>query len=284
MRRLFAVMACALVSVPCAGAWTWPVDGPILRPFAFGPDPYAGGQHRGIDIAAPAGAPVRAPASGQVSFSGTVPGGGRTVSIRTVDGYSVTLLHLGSLSVARGTTVAEGDAVGTVGPTGEVQEQEPYVYLGIRVAADPQGYVDPVTLLPSRVAPPTGAAPAPPATAPAVPAPALPAPAADVTAPVPAPVETLAPPIATADPEPAGAGEPAAQDAAPSTHESPAPAAGSAQPAQGAAPSADPSQSPAAASAQPAPTEIPAPTVAAAPAAPAPEAAGAAPAPGSAAG
>ena len=78
MRRLaaaalFAVLT-SLISIPSALAWTWPVDGAVLRPFSVGPDPYAGGQHRGVDIAAELGSAVLAPAAGTVSFAGVVPG------------------------------------------------------------------------------------------------------------------------------------------------------------------------------------------------------------------
>src|SRR4051812_42754296 len=177
MRRLVVVaVLCALVSVPCAGAWTWPVDGPVLRPFAFGPDPYAAGQHRGVDIGAAFGTPVRAPTGGRVSFAGTVPGGGKTLTVQTADGYAVTLLHLGSIGVARGATVVEGEPVGTVGSSATVQETEPYLYLGVRRAADPQGYLDPLTLLPPRAqTPPAFTEPAAAADTVAAPAAAPPA-------------------------------------------------------------------------------------------------------------
>src|SRR5919202_2186254 len=121
MRVRLAAGRAALVvlAVPqAASAWTWPVDGPVLRPFSFGSDPYAAGQHRGIDIGAPSGTAVRAAAGGLVSFAGTVPNGGKTVTIQTSTGYAVTLVHLGSIAVIRGTTVAEGASVGTVGPSG----------------------------------------------------------------------------------------------------------------------------------------------------------------------
>ena len=150
---LLPVLLALQVGVQPALAWTWPVDGPVLRPFAFGEDPYGAGLHRGVDLAAPAGAAVRAPAGGTVSFAGTVPGGGRTVTIRTPEGYSVTLLHLGSVAVARSDAVAQGEAVGTVGPTGEAEHAEPYVHLGVRLTADENGYVDPLGLLPPRPGP-----------------------------------------------------------------------------------------------------------------------------------
>jgi len=146
---LLPVLVALQVGVQPALAWTWPVDGPVLRPFVLGDDPYAGGQHRGIDIGAPPGALVRAPAAGAVSFAGSVPTGGRTVTIRTDDGFAVTLLHLGTYSVARGAVLGEGDAVGTVG-----DGTEPFIYLGVRTANDPDGYVDPLGLLPAPVTPP----------------------------------------------------------------------------------------------------------------------------------
>lgn len=135
---------------PAAYAWSWPVQGPVLQPFAYDEShPYASGQHRGVDIGADAaGETVAAPAAGTVTFAGTVPTNGRTVTIETAGGYSVTLTHLGSIAVAEGSTVAEQDAVGAVGPSGTPEEDGPYVHLGIRVTTDPNGYVDPLGLLP----------------------------------------------------------------------------------------------------------------------------------------
>jgi peptidase M23-like protein len=164
MKRLVALLPVLIAlqaGVPPALAWTWPVDGPVLRPFVLGDDPYAAGQHRGIDVGAAAGAPVRAPAAGAVTFAGTVPGSGRTVTIQTSDGYSVTLVHLGSFVVGRGAAVSEGATVGTVGPSGEPELAEPYVHLGVRRTADEHGYVDPLAFLPAGAAEPPPEADAP---------------------------------------------------------------------------------------------------------------------------
>ena len=144
----------ALGHVPRAAAWSWPVEGPVLRPFVAGDDPYAGGQHRGIDIGAPTGADVRAPALGVVSYAGRLPREGLCLTIRTEDGYSITLVHLGSIALPVGTAVGETEVVGTIGPSGEPEGPEPYVHLGIRLTADPNGYLDPLSLLPARPAPP----------------------------------------------------------------------------------------------------------------------------------
>src|SRR5438876_9935157 len=189
-RALIVVLAAALVIVPTAGAWTWPVKGPVLQKFVLGDDPYAAGQDRGIDIGAAAGEPVLAPASGTVSFAGTVPVSGKAVTIQTADGYSVTLTHLGSTSVRRGETVGEGAAVGTIGPSGEVAHDVPYVHLGIRRSEDPNGYIDPLLFLPAPTAPPAAPTPAPPvAPAPSAAPPRAPA------------APTAAAPAATASPQ-----------------------------------------------------------------------------------
>src|SRR5579859_2871776 len=206
MRRMVLLVVVLAGLLPAsAQAWTWPVSGKVLRPFVFGSDPYAGGQHRGIDVTGDLGADVIAPASGRVSFAGTVPKGGRTLSIRTPDGYTVTLQHLGSFRVRKGDAVTEGAPVATVGTSGEPDWPEPYVYLGIRVTADEQGYVDPLTLLPAlpapdpAVRPPSGggAEPPPPPSAP----PAPPA-AAHPHSPAPAPSAPPAQPAQPAQPEP----------------------------------------------------------------------------------
>ena len=90
MRRLVllpALLAFLVGAVP-ALAWTWPVDGPVLQSFALGGDPYASGQHRGIDVGGAEGAPVLAPATGTVTFAGAVPAGGRSITIQTPDATS----------------------------------------------------------------------------------------------------------------------------------------------------------------------------------------------------
>jgi hypothetical protein len=202
----FLVVALAaglpLAAVPAAGAWTWPANGPVLRPFSLGPDPYAGGQHRGVDIGAAEGEAVRAPVGGRVSFAGMLPGYGHTVTIR-VDGLAVTLLHLGDLEVVRGADVKEGQPIAVAGPTGDAEQPTPYLHLGVRHADDDHGYVDPLTFLSPRVAPVELAPPA--ASPPVVPDPVAAAAAAageppPAGAPAIAPAEPAAPAVPEAAP------------------------------------------------------------------------------------
>ena len=210
LRRSLLVLL-LLLFVPAAGGWTWPVQGPVLQTFSFDPaHPYAADQHRGIAIGAGDGASVLAPASGVVSFAGTVPTNGKTLTIQTPSGLAVSLTHLGSIEVERNVSVDEGAIVGTVGPSGTPEFDVPYVHLGIREAANEQGYLDPLAFLPVLAPPAAGPTPAPapvvdvPAPAPVLAAPQpVEAPAAAPVAPpapvVEAPVMQVVPPVPVVD-------------------------------------------------------------------------------------
>jgi hypothetical protein len=149
--------------------WRWPVEGRVITPFANAPDPYAGGMHRGIDIAAPVGTPVLAAREGEVTYAGVLGYSGLTVAVRTVDGYVTSYLHLAAISVKRGEALAAGSRVGEVGTTGRRSQPAPHLHFGVRHAGEENGYVDPLSLLPAPPGATEGTQPAPaPATAPAV--------------------------------------------------------------------------------------------------------------------
>ena len=78
---LTIALACLLLFAPPASAasdWRWPVRGPVITPYRNGSDPYAGGQHRGIDIGAPTGTPVIAATGGTVTYAGLAGSSGLT--------------------------------------------------------------------------------------------------------------------------------------------------------------------------------------------------------------
>src|SRR5437660_1033225 len=110
---LAAAVLLLLASAPPATAsrgWQWPVRGQVITPYRNGSDPYAGGQHRGIDIVAPVGTPVVAATAGTVTFAGLVGSSGLAVAVRTADGrLDTSYLHLSSIHVAAGDSVAAGD-------------------------------------------------------------------------------------------------------------------------------------------------------------------------------
>ena len=161
MRRLLLTFAAFFVlTTPANAAWTWPVSGEVITPYHNGSDPYATGQHRGIDIAAPVGAVVRAAAGGDVRFAGTAGSSGLTISIRTADAYDTSYLHLSALEVRAGAHVSAGDRIGAIGTTGTRSATAPHVHFGARDAGTRHGYHDPLAFLPP--APPASPSPEPP--------------------------------------------------------------------------------------------------------------------------
>jgi peptidase M23-like protein len=169
------VVAVLAIVAPARADWVWPVSGEVITPYHNGDDPYAAGQHRGIDIAAALGTSVVAAAGGEVRFAGTAGSSGVTVSIRTADGrFDTSYLHLASTAVRKGQLVSAGERVGSVGTTGVRSAERPHLHFGVREAGSKDAYHDPLTFLP----PPT-LAPEPPRSTPSpspVPEPLTPGP------------------------------------------------------------------------------------------------------------
>ncbi len=74
--------------------------------------------HAGLDIAAPAGRPVKATADGRVALTGDLFFSGNTVMIVHGEGVVTLVCHLTDITVKEGQTVHTGDLVGHVGSTG----------------------------------------------------------------------------------------------------------------------------------------------------------------------
>ncbi|MHB8254685.1 MAG: M23 family metallopeptidase [Acidiferrobacter sp.] len=99
----------------------WPVlGGWISSPFGPRPDPFTGrpGFHPGVDIAAPAGTPVRIMAAGVVIFAGPDGGFGRLVKVFDGHGEVTMYAHLSARYVHVGEVVHKGELLGRVGDTG----------------------------------------------------------------------------------------------------------------------------------------------------------------------
>jgi murein DD-endopeptidase MepM/ murein hydrolase activator NlpD len=131
----------ALPTGPAYGTYAWPVLGEVVRPFQPPAGPYGPG-HRGIDIAAPAGAVVRAAQDGLVAFAGIV-AGERYVSVDHPDGVRTTYSWLSQLSVGAGDVVRQGDPIGASG-TGHPGTAPAHLHFGARYAGS---YLDPMVLL-----------------------------------------------------------------------------------------------------------------------------------------
>ena len=130
-----------------SGTWTWPVSGPVVRAFDPPGSPYGSG-HRGIDIAAPVGAVVRAPAAGVVSFAGSV-GGRLFVTVDHGGGLLSTCSFLSGLLVHKGDVVVQGQLIALSG-SGHVGDTSPNVHLGVRLTGqyvDPMDYLAPMSIV-----------------------------------------------------------------------------------------------------------------------------------------
>ncbi len=104
-----------------AQAFIWPVKGRISGRFGnqrvYNGTPKSG--HSGMDIAAPTGTPVKAPADGVITFAD--PGlylTGGTLVLDHGHGISSNFLHLSRIDAKVGDTVKQGDVLGAVGATG----------------------------------------------------------------------------------------------------------------------------------------------------------------------
>ena len=98
--------------------------------------------HTGLDIAAPRGTPIKAAASGTVTFSGRSGSYGYMVVITHENGVQTYYAHCSKLYVSTGTYVNQGDVIAAVGSTGNSTGN--HLHLEIRVngvAYNPQYYL-----------------------------------------------------------------------------------------------------------------------------------------------
>lgn len=98
----------------------WPVNGEVTTPYGWRIHPIYGTRsfHRGIDIAAPQGTPIRAVRPGKVVWAGWMGGYGYTVEIQHRDGMVTRYSHASKLLVAKEDIVPTGKVVALVGSTG----------------------------------------------------------------------------------------------------------------------------------------------------------------------
>lgn len=113
--------------------YRWPVRGFLSSTFGPRVDPFTGQQrmHEAIDIVAPKGTPVKAPADGIVTFSGHDATFGNMLVIDHGYGVITRYGHNDSILVREGQRVKRGDTISTVGTSG--RSTGPHLHYEIRI-------------------------------------------------------------------------------------------------------------------------------------------------------
>jgi murein DD-endopeptidase MepM/ murein hydrolase activator NlpD len=109
-------------------------------------DPFTGANsfHEGVDLCAPRGTPVFAPADGVVRFAANRAGYGLTIAVDHGNGVTTWFAHVGSIKVSNGQSVKRGQTIATVGTSGRATA--PHVHYEVRQggkAVDPVPYILP---------------------------------------------------------------------------------------------------------------------------------------------
>lgn len=104
----------------------WPLIGNITSKYGW----RSSGFHHGLDIAGDRGTAIKAAAAGTVLCTEYKSVYGRTVIIKHLDGYETWYAHMDNFQVSKGSKVAKGQVIGTVGLTGNTTG--PHVHFEIR--------------------------------------------------------------------------------------------------------------------------------------------------------
>ncbi|PZR07674.1 MAG: peptidoglycan-binding protein [Archangium gephyra] len=125
------------------GALAWPLRGVLYARFGKKGKEL----HDGIDLAAPAGLPVKAAAEGNVLFAGEQKGYGLIVIVEHKGGLITLYAHNRDLRVKTGQKIREGQVVATVGDSGRTSG--PHLHFEVRKDGVPMDPLDFLGAVPS---------------------------------------------------------------------------------------------------------------------------------------
>ncbi len=115
---LLVVLVPILAGLPACSIPRWPVEDRMTSAFGLRFLGWRPGIHRGVDIHAPAGTPVRAMARGRVTFAGVMRGFGKVVIIDHGSGYRSLYAHLSEIRTREGAAIRGHPVIGLSGATG----------------------------------------------------------------------------------------------------------------------------------------------------------------------
>lgn len=120
--------------------FNWPVKGAVVANYGVSD---FGRRNDGVNIAAPAGTPVRAAANGEVVYRGSeLDGFGNLLLIKHAEGYVTAYAHTDAMLVKNGEIVRQGQVIAKVGQTGAVSSPQLHFEVRRNLKA-----VDPTALL-----------------------------------------------------------------------------------------------------------------------------------------
>lgn len=132
VKALKATYTTAVQAAPAVHMAFRPCDGVESTP--FGAQRYVNGQprspHSGIDIAAPAGTPIKAPLAGRVLLVADMYLNGNTVAIGHGNGLVTVYSHMRKTMVKAGDWIETGTEIGEMGATGRATG--PHLHWGVR--------------------------------------------------------------------------------------------------------------------------------------------------------
>ena len=140
LERVYHDQSLLLSSTPSVA----PVRGMIAYGFSWRKDPFTGQRafHTGLDIVAPRGTRVLAPADAVVTKAGREAGYGNVIYLSHGNGLTTRYAHLDGFAVRSGQAIERGDVIGYIGNTGRsLGAHLHYEVLVNNTKVDPSQYI-----------------------------------------------------------------------------------------------------------------------------------------------